>query len=497
MKKLLLLSCILLSVVLHQTPAQNSALASDIRVLADNGRSFEERKAAILKRWNELRPVFAGDVFYDAPPSVSAPYSAGKLKSAFLRDALNMLNFYRFLTGLPDDVGLKEEYNELCQHGSVLNTAYKAIAHRQSKPSDMSADFYTKASKGIGSSNLGQGHKDLHNSVEGWMEDSDSGNVDRLGHRRWVLNPPMRYTGFGFVNGFSSVYTFDTARTEKTDYQAVCFPGGAAFPSDFFKPNYAWSVSLNPGLYQRPNRSSITVTLTETSSGKTWKFPGNNAGYFNIDTQGFGIPICIIFLPQGISKYEGTYRVEIEGLKNTAGDRVRFGYETTFFPFEVPAGPGDFKTVANGTGTITITGYIGQMQNLIIPEKINGSTVTVIGKGSFSFAKVSKITFPGSLKIIEESSLWYSKITAITLPEGLTSIGDQAFSFCTDLVSVSFPNSLTKIGNFAFMDCSSLTTVTIPPGIKEAGFGAFRGCNNLTPAVRSALTARFGGRIFQ
>jgi hypothetical protein len=407
-----------------------------------------------------------------------------------------MLNFYRYLTGLPDDVELKDEFVELAQHGSVLNAAHRAIAHQQPRPAGMPGDFYAKASKGIGSSNLGQGYDILTGGVTGWMDDSDRSNRDRLGHRRWALNPPMRYTGFGFVEGFDSMYVFDTSREEKIEYQAVCFPGGAAFPSDFFEPHYAWSVSLNSLLYQRP-QGGVSVTLTELSSGKTWKFPGNNSGYFNIDTQSFGIPICIIFLPQGVGGYSGTYRVEIAGLKTIAGQPVSLTYETTFFPLEVAAGPGDFRTAANEDGTLTITGYTGRMQNLVIPGELNNRTVTVIGKGAFTYSDISSVTLPGSVKTIEGQSLWYSKINSIDIPQGVTKIGDQAFSSCASLVSVTIPPGLTEIGNFAFMDCKSLTTVTIPPGTVKIGYGAFRGCDRLDPALRSELTNRFGNGIFR
>jgi hypothetical protein len=68
------------------------------------------------------------------------------LKGVYLQDALDMLNFYRFLAGLPDDVDLKDEYTDLVQYGSVLNAAHGSIGHRQSKPSDMPDGFYQKAS---------------------------------------------------------------------------------------------------------------------------------------------------------------------------------------------------------------------------------------------------------------------------------------------------------------------------------------------------------------
>ena len=55
----------------------------------------------------------------------------------------------------------------------------------------------------------------------------------------------------------------------------------------------------------------------------------------------------------------------------------------------------------------------------------------------------------------------------------VTSIGDDAFFYCTDLQSVTIPNSVTTIGDDAFAGCSSLQSVTINgnPKIGDDAFG--------------------------
>ena len=65
-------------------------------------------------------------------------------------------------------------------------------------------------------------------------------------------------------------------------------------------------------------------------------------------------------------------------------------------------------------------------------------------------------------------------------PDGVTSIGFSAFSYCSSLTSVTIPNSVTSIGGEAFYNCSSLTSVTIPSSVTSIGYKAFSGCSSLT-----------------
>jgi len=73
-----------------------------------------------------------------------------------------------------------------------------------------------------------------------------------------------------------------------------------------------------------------------------------------------------------------------------------------------------------------------------------------------------------------------AKAGAEIIPEGVTSIGYEAFSFCEGLTSISLPESLTSIGDYAFWICSGLTNVTIPESVTEIGSNAFCGCIAMT-----------------
>lgn len=57
---------------------------------------------------------------------------------------------------------------------------------------------------------------------------------------------------------------------------------------------------------------------------------------------------------------------------------------------------------------------------------------------------------------------WYSSredITSVTIGTGVTSIGDYAFSQCSNLASITIPNSVTSIGTKAFYSCASGFTI--------------------------------------
>ncbi len=123
----------------------------------------------------------------------------------------------------------------------------------------------------------------------------------------------------------------------------------------------------------------------------------------------------------------------------------------------------------NGTLTISGSGKIEDYRSDIDqPWYSNRSDIT------------SVIIEPGVTSIGLQAFYYCSNLTSITIPSGLTSIGEMAFFYCSALTSVTIPNSVISIGNFAFGSCTGLKSITIPSSVTSIENNVFQDCTGLT-----------------
>ena len=124
-----------------------------------------------------------------------------------------------------------------------------------------------------------------------------------------------------------------------------------------------------------------------------------------------------------------------------------------------------------------ITGYVGTDTVVVIPSKINGTTVETIGHTAFRYSSVTSVTIPDSVTFISDSAFAYCfNLTNISIPNSVTSIGFSAFGGCTKLESITLPSSLRSISEALFSGCSQLTTIHIPVSVTSIENDAFDGC---------------------
>lgn len=302
------------------------------------------RKNEILKFYLEHPYDISKEVTYQKKPELS-PCTAGKLSQETTTDGLNALNFMRYIAGLPADVTIKEEYDELAQTGSVLMAKNDHLSHQPERPSDVPKEFFEKGSKGTAESNIGYGYTNISASiVNGYVNDGDAGNIDRVGHRRWILNPTMMYTGFGYCknentgNKFTALYAFDTSRK---DY-AVDYVAWPAVNMPYEVMSGPWMVSLSKQKFflDESNKNNVKVTLTDLKTKQTIEFNNSTnqvAGktpYFNIDLGGYGMGPALIFSPERTFSVGDQIQVKVSGLKDKGGNAAEIEYTVNFFSLQ-------------------------------------------------------------------------------------------------------------------------------------------------------------------
>lgn len=86
--------------------------------------------------------------------------------------------------------------------------------------------------------------------------------------------------------------------------------------------------------------------------------------------------------------------------------------------------------------------------------------------------------------------------TEVAIPNGITKIGEGAFSGHTNLQKVTIPDSVTEIGNFAFFGCKKLETIIIPEKVSTIGAYAFSSCENLKKVVFKGYVKSIGESSF-
>ncbi len=102
---------------------------------------------------------------------------------------------------------------------------------------------------------------------------------------------------------------------------------------------------------------------------------------------------------------------------------------------------------------------------------------------------------PDGVKTIGEEAFYVCiGLTSITMPETVTSIGKSAFCYCGELKQLNLSEALTEIGDLAFSSCHSLTDITIPKNVRTINRNPFSYCENLESIVVDPQNPYFDSR---
>jgi len=134
--------------------------------------------------------------------------------------------------------------------------------------------------------------------------------------------------------------------------------------------------------------------------------------------------------------------------------------------------------------------------HFVIPDMLGGYPVGTIGDNAFTgCSNMTGVTIPDTVTSIGNSAFYNcSKLEKIGLPAGVTAIGSSAFSGCSGLVEFEVPAGVTALANNLLRDCVSLVRIEIPHGVTSIGTFAFLNCASLRsitiPASVSSIQTR-------
>ena len=117
-------------------------------------------------------------------------------------------------------------------------------------------------------------------------------------------------------------------------------------------------------------------------------------------------------------------------------------------------------------------------KRIVIPSSVQGYKVTSIKQASFSQCEIEEISLPNSLTTIGTQAFsWCKSLKSISIPNSVTSIEEKSFQYCEKLESVVLSNNMKRIEHWLFWECTSLLNVSGYNNIEYIDIGAF----NKTP----------------
>lgn len=145
------------------------------------------------------------------------------------------------------------------------------------------------------------------------------------------------------------------------------------------------------------------------------------------------------------------------------------------------------------TGVKVREAYRDKVKKVIVKDG-----VTSIGEGAFSYCKsLTSIAIPSSVTSIGYEAFYRCvSLTSITIPSSVTNIQGLTFFGCRRLTSITIPSSVTRIGESAFWRCDNLTSITIPSSVISIGEFAFEDCTSLTRITIPSSVTSIGDYAF-
>ena len=289
------------------------------------------------------------------------------------------------------------------------------------------------------------------------------------------------------------------------------------------------AAAMSTGKYAFAGCSSLTsieIPASVTTIGCCAFFSG---AYIYADKLSFGKG-CSALTNIEVSPLNTVYdsRGNCNAIIETASNTLLFGCKNTVIPDSV-TNIGSYAFYGcSGLTTVTIPDSVTSIGSSAFYDCSGLTTITipdsVTSIGSFAFVNcdnLKELTIPCSVDVgydvfdncsnIEKLDLTRGsghalKVTTtycngqslktVIIEEGFESIGEEAFSNCSNLTEITLPNSIKNIGIKAFYECSNLTNVNFGNSLEIIEDFAFSGCKKLSRIDLPASIKSLGDRVF-
>ncbi len=236
-----------------------------------------------------------------------------------------------------------------------------------------------------------------------------------------------------------------------------------------FMTTFSWAYDFEvDGIYYNKNSDGVSVSVTKTSS--------------------YGAYSGQVVIPSSVTYNDKNYSVS------------RIGSYAFAYCYDLTS-----VTIGDAINSIENEAFYGcsSLSSIHIPEGVK----TI---GAYAFCRCPSLT---SITVDAKNSVYDSRNNCNALiekssnllitgcrnsfiPNTVTSIGAEAFAYCSDLKSIFIPSSVTSMDKLAFADCSGLTSINIPESVTSIENSTFRNCSGLTSIVIPQSVTSIGGWAF-
>ncbi len=128
----------------------------------------------------------------------------------------------------------------------------------------------------------------------------------------------------------------------------------------------------------------------------------------------------------------------------------------------------------NAAGKLDIDNKIWLQYRDDIKKAVLSDSITEIGDGAFKrLSSLEAVMLPDGLRSIGAEAFAHTALNDADIPESVGYIGEKAFEDCSSLCSVKLPSALNEICDRTFFGCLALEKIELSDTLKNIGSKAF------------------------